>query len=166
MTTTGNELATIATDLEALVTEQPAPYIWWDDAGSDASVQDVLDTWACDRRGAWWDNVGEKTDPSCEEPPSADEIDLIVAWYEYEDYSGSAFVIYRSKADGLLYEVSGSHCSCFGLEGQWEYGEPAAAVELLAREHFVSTYGWSDAQKAEQRRHNDVIRATLQAWLT
>lgn len=38
--------------------------------------------------------------------------------YTYEDYSGLAFTLYIK--DGLLYEVNGSHCSCSGLEGQWD----------------------------------------------
>jgi len=45
-------------------------------------------------------------------------IDIIFAAYEYEDYSGSAFVIFLKE--GILYEVHGGHCSCNGLEGQWE----------------------------------------------
>lgn len=42
---------------------------------------------------------------------------ILYAWYEYEDYSGSAVVIFERL--GQLYEVVGSHCSCFGLEDQW-----------------------------------------------
>ncbi len=43
---------------------------------------------------------------------------ILLAHYSYEDYSGSAFVLFIK--DGVLYEVHGSHCSCYGLEGQWE----------------------------------------------
>lgn len=43
--------------------------------------------------------------------------EILLAYYCYEDYSGSAFVLFRK--DGKLYEVNGSHCSCYGLEGQW-----------------------------------------------
>jgi hypothetical protein len=45
--------------------------------------------------------------------------EVLLASYTYEDYSGSAFVLFRR--DGKLYEVNGSHCSCFGLEsdGAW-----------------------------------------------
>lgn len=41
-----------------------------------------------------------------------------LARYQYEDYSGSAIVIFEK--DGKLFEVNGGHCSCYGLEGQWE----------------------------------------------
>ena len=45
-------------------------------------------------------------------------IEILFAYYTYEDYSGNAYVLY--KKDGELYDVEGSHCSCNGLEEQWE----------------------------------------------
>lgn len=41
-----------------------------------------------------------------------------LAWYSDENYMGRAWVIFEK--DGQLYEVHGSHCSCFRLEGQWD----------------------------------------------
>jgi len=43
---------------------------------------------------------------------------IIFASYTYECYSGNAYVLF--KQDGKLYEVFGSHCSCYGLEDQWK----------------------------------------------
>lgn len=43
---------------------------------------------------------------------------LIASVYEVESYEGSAFVLFEKG--GKLYEVNGSHCSCYGLEDQWE----------------------------------------------
>ena len=50
----------------------------------------------------------------------------MLASYTYENYSGDAFVLFRKN--GKLYEVNGSHCSCYGLgeesiggsESQWQ----------------------------------------------
>lgn len=42
---------------------------------------------------------------------------IIFAAYEYEDYSGQADVIFYKN--GKFYHVSGSHCSCYGLEELW-----------------------------------------------
>lgn len=36
------------------------------------------------------------------------------------DYEMWARVLFRDAATGKLYEVHGSHCSCYGLEDQWE----------------------------------------------
>jgi hypothetical protein len=58
----------------------------------------------------------------------AKDEEILFAWYEYEDYSGDAFVLLRR--DGVLYEVNGGHCSCYGLEGQWEL--EATTWEALA----------------------------------
>lgn len=44
--------------------------------------------------------------------------EVLLAYYSAEGYEGTAFVLFRR--DGELYEVHGSHCSCYGLEGQWE----------------------------------------------
>jgi len=43
---------------------------------------------------------------------------IIYAYYSYEDYSGNAFLLLEKNNE--LYEVNGSHCSCYGLEGQFE----------------------------------------------
>lgn len=45
-------------------------------------------------------------------------VNILFGYYSCLDYSGSAFVLFEQ--DGKLYEVNGSHCSCNGLEGQWE----------------------------------------------
>lgn len=56
---------------------------------------------------------------------------ILFASYVYEDYSGDAVVLF--ERDGKLYEVYGSHCSCYGLEGQWEEGDEVVLDELVPR---------------------------------
>ena len=46
-----------------------------------------------------------------------DGCNILFAFYGFESYEGSAFVFYEKG--GKLYEVNGSHCSCYGLEDQW-----------------------------------------------
>lgn len=43
---------------------------------------------------------------------------ILFASYGTGNYSGEAFVLFEK--DGKLYEVNASHCSCYGLEGQFE----------------------------------------------
>lgn len=59
------------------------------------------------------DVIAQFTAPS----DALDDAKVLFADYTYEDYSGSATVIFEK--DGKLWEVNGSHCSCYGLEGQW-----------------------------------------------
>ncbi len=58
------------------------------------------------------------------------DIDILLASYSYENYSGDAFVLFQK--DNVLYEVNGSHCSCYGLENQWS-PEETSIVELRHR---------------------------------
>jgi hypothetical protein len=55
---------------------------------------------------------------------------LLASYGEDHGYDGIAFVLYCKE--GALYEVNGSHCSCYGLEEQWE-PEPTDKNALLTR---------------------------------
>jgi hypothetical protein len=86
----------------------------------------------------------------CPPEGATDGVTIHLAWYKDEDYQGDSIVIFEK--DGQLFEVVGSHCSCYGLEGQWEpheiswndlskdawYGDPElkAAGEKLVAEHL------------------------------
>ena len=59
-----------------------------------------------------------------------EKVEILYACYSYGDYSGDTHVIFRE--DGKLYEVNGGHCSCYGLEGQWE-PEETSVEAMLAR---------------------------------
>lgn len=61
------------------------------------------------------------------------DIEILYASYIFYDYDGSASVVYYRKSTGKYYEVYGGHCSCYGLEGQWEKDEEIVAVELVNR---------------------------------
>lgn len=59
-----------------------------------------------------------------------DGVNILFASYGYQNYSGDAFVLFEKEGD--LFEVNGSHCSCYGLEGQWE-PTPVSIEELEYR---------------------------------
>ena len=84
-----------------------------------------------------WNSLGEMlqdfaADASRDIVPHAPEH---VLWADYwqEFYEGTAFVVFTSG--GMLYEVHGSHCSCYGLEDQWEPEE--TTIEALAMRKHV-----------------------------
>ncbi len=52
------------------------------------------------------------------------DVSILLAYYRYYDYSGDAYVLFIHN--DILYEVHGGHCSCYGLEGQWEPEETTA----------------------------------------
>jgi hypothetical protein len=57
------------------------------------------------------------------------DTNILFASYGQDNYSGDAFVLF--ERDGKLFEVNGSHCSCYGLEGQFNPSE----VDLKGLEH-------------------------------
>lgn len=72
-----------------------------------------------------------------------DDAEILLAYYGYGSYCGASFVIYRQN--GNLYEVNGSHCSCNGLEGQWEPEE--TTVTALRMRNFYTEDGGEEAQR-------------------
>lgn len=77
---------------------------------------------------------------------------VLIASYTYEDYCGSAYVLF--ERNGKLFEVHGSHCSCYGLSEscyddtttttQWQPEE----VEIAAIRHRLKgSWGEEDRIK-------------------
>lgn len=62
-----------------------------------------------------WDDVKDEFEIDLPEP------DNVFAFYDCQAYDGSADVFFENN--GVWKYVSGSHCSCYGLEGQWESEE-------------------------------------------
>lgn len=61
------------------------------------------------------------------------DIKLCFAAYFPGDYCGDATVFYYRKSTKKYYEAYGSHCSCYGLEGQWEGSEEMFLQEMENR---------------------------------
>jgi hypothetical protein len=86
----------------------------------DGTSIDVFTDFDCER----WSAYREADAIPVQEKPEYQGVEIMLAYYSYENYSGDAFVLFRR--DGKLYEVNGGHCSCYGLEGQWEPEETTA----------------------------------------
>lgn len=65
---------------------------------------------------------------------------ILFASYGRDNYSGDAWVLFEEN--GKLYEVNGSHCSCYGLEGQWEAEE--VVLKELENRLTKGTFGQDD----------------------
>lgn len=61
----------------------------------------------------------------------ATDDEVLIAMYGGECYEGWATVLF--ERGGKLYEVNGSHCSCFGLEDQWQPEETTWAALALRK---------------------------------
>jgi len=54
---------------------------------------------------------------------------ILLACYDGGGYDGSGWVLIQDIPSGKLFEVNGSHCSCSGLEDQWD--EEETSVQSL-----------------------------------
>lgn len=80
-----------------------------------------------------WNSVEEMANDFNIELTALDGIVVLLADYECGDYEGSAFVLFEK--DGKLYEVNAGHCSCYGLEDQWNPEEVLIAELKRRTEH-------------------------------
>ena len=81
----------------------------------------------------------------------ADNANILLAYYECEDYDGYAYVLYEQE--GKLYEVHGGHCSCYGLEGQWEPEE--VTIEYLSLPSSVPSLGGAEFKRIVKGLSNE-----------
>ena len=98
--------------------------------------------------GSWssWEDM--KNDIHVPTPPPADfptEDEVIFAAYGGGGYDGTAIVVW--ERDGKLYEMNGSHCSCYGLDesmggpeetskealGMWEFSHYDFEQDMIDR---------------------------------
>lgn len=70
---------------------------------------------------------------------------VLLAYYSYEDYSGTSLVIYRN-GDQYFYN-HGGHCSCYGLEDQWNPEKFENKANFLAFLEMLNPYDCKDQIK-------------------
>lgn len=103
--------------------------------GDFESVDHVLHSF---RPSKVWSDGGDYRFASA--PIEESGLMILFASYDNGSYSGAAFVLVMR--DGLLFEVNGSHCSCHGLEDQWD--EEETDVASLRHRMQNGSLGWSD----------------------
>lgn len=100
--------------LSELLNQSPVFLNNWDD------VKDVIS----DFEGVWEEKELEKALEKYK------GIKILFASYGYSNYEGDAWVLYTE--DNQLFEINAGHCSCYGLEEQWDK-EPVVLKELKHR---------------------------------
>lgn len=83
---------------------------------------------------AKWSDVHDNYGGKC----PASEPRFVFAEYETGNYEGSSTVI-TSRNGRTFSVVEGSHCSCYGLEGQWE---PTEHTVTEIRKMMGASYGF------------------------
>ena len=87
------------------------------------------------------------------EPSEIDRFHVLIAYESVGSWGcdSSSWFLLRDKASGALFENHGSHCSCYGFEGQWE-PEPTT-IEYLKSDRFsFSTGGYDNNEESNKER--------------
>lgn len=88
-------------------------------------------------------------------PQNEQNFKVLMAWYDQDCYEGSAFVLF--ERDGQLYEVHGSHCSCYGLEECWS--PEKTSIDALFHHMDQGYFGYQDlGERAKQ------LKGVLSRW--
>lgn len=101
----------------------------------------------CDFAGMDEDQIKLKIDEDFE-TSGLDPLDeVIVAYMSVGAYGcdSDALIIYRRE--GRLYEVNGSHCSCYGFEGQWDPELIGTLEEVVSRADWLLAGGGYDSDR-------------------
>lgn len=98
-----------------------------------------------------------------EKQPLADFLegyDVVVAYESVGNYGcdSASWFLLRAKDTGVYFEFSGSHCSCFGFEGQFSLAE--TPLEYLKSDKFSFDCGGYDKRETENQKS---VREFLQA---
>jgi hypothetical protein len=73
---------------------------------------------------------------------------ILFASYGQDNYTGDAYVLFEE--DGKLLEVYGGHCSCYGLEGQFDPSETTLEALKMALDGTFGTDDYSGNQFADE----------------
>ena len=85
--------------------------------------------------------------PECRSALAAilENFSVIIAYESVGDCGcdSSSWFLVQEKTSGLLYEFSGSHCSCYGFEGQF-YLEETTLEYLQSAKFYMNCGGYDD----------------------
>ena len=88
-------------------------------------------------------------------PQMPETLHIFYSFYSYEDYSGYGYIWGYDEAKDVFIYNSGSHCSCYGLEGQWDveeytYEELIAFVQRQVDQTDRSSYSFDERELTER----------------
>ena len=81
-----------------------------------------------------------------------DKYEVLVAYESVGSWGcdSSSWILLKDRETGKLFETHGSHCSCYGFEGQFEPEE--TTVEYLQSDRFFFCCGGYDNSAEENER--------------
>ena len=83
--------------------------------------------------------------------------EFIVAYESVGSWGCDSSSFFLMRKDGKLYENSGSHCSCYGFEGQWVPEE--TTVEAINKRGWISIGGYDSSPEENRKAIQDAINS-------
>ena len=93
-----------------------------------------------------------------------DGAEVLIAYESVGDYGCDSSSWFLLRKDGNLYETAGSHCSCYGFEGQWNPSE--TSIAYLTSEKFCLPCGGYDDNEDDNKKRVVAFLRDLSAWIT
>lgn len=124
---------------------------------SEVDVKDhIAAEYAGDRSGFDYGNPTESEKAKLR--ADLDQYEVLIAYESVGSWGcdSSSFFLLRS-ADGKLWENHGSHCSCFGFEGQWSPEE--TTKETLQRRNYWSLGGYDNDREGNEAALRQAVEA-------
>lgn len=88
-----------------------------------------------------------------------DEFQVLVAYMSVGNYGcdSSAWLLLRDRNSGALLEVHGSHCSCYGFEGQFK-PEPTSLEYLNSDKLHFCCGGYDSHENSNKQAVKDFLK--------
>lgn len=91
-----------------------------------------------------------------------DGYDILIAYESVGSWGcdSASFILLKHKTTGELFEVNGSHCSCYGFEGQ--FNPEKTTVDYLKSDKFHFYNGGYDSdEEGNRQKILDYIKSEL-----
>ena len=85
-----------------------------------------------------------------EDIKNLENVEILIAYESVGDWGCDSSSFFLIRIDGVLYENHGSHCSCYGFEGQWSPEE--TKLQYLKSPLFTFSIDEYDDQDKENMR--------------
>lgn len=113
-----------------------------------------------DLSGLTQDEVKQHIVSSYEYPvEKLENYDILVAYESVGSWGcdSSSWFLIKDKTTGELYETHGSHCSCYGFEGQFE-PEHTTLEYLQSDKFYFCCGGYDDNEKSNYQAVKDYLK--------
>jgi len=90
------------------------------------------------------------------------DLDVLIAYESVGSWGcdSSSFFLFKQKDTGKLFELSGSHCSCYGFEDQFKLEETTpAALKLRSQNGWFFTGGYDEDEDNNVNKVSDFINS-------